>query len=50
MKRKDNLRLHVESLHFKNVFSYECDKCDQALGSKKALTRHKQRYHNNVWE
>ena len=49
MKRKDNLRLHVESLHFKNVFSYECDKCDQALGSKKALTRHKQRYHNNVW-
>ena len=25
--RKDNLRRHIESKHFPNVFSYQCSEC-----------------------
>ena len=43
MKSSGNLKSHVESKHFPNVFSYQCHVCNVTLGTKKALYRHRQR-------
>jgi len=40
-----NVRNHVEAVHFPNVFSYSCDFCGKAVGSKNALSIHMTRMH-----
>ena len=42
-----NVRNHVEAVHFPNVFSYSCDFCEKAVGSKNALSIHMTRMHKN---
>jgi len=42
---RNNTRNHVESHHFPNMFSYECDQCDQVFGSKSNFAMHKSRKH-----
>lgn len=44
-KAKENIMQHIESKHFPDMFSYPCSECAVVLGTKKALYRHKQRYH-----
>jgi len=36
---------HVESQHFPNIFSYECDQCDLVLDSRNKLNNHKRLKH-----
>ena len=45
MKRRDNLRTHVEDQHFRDLFSYPCPDCPMILGSKKTFYNHKQYAH-----
>jgi len=42
-----NVRNHVEAVHFPNVFSYSCEFCEKAVGSKNALSIHMTRMHKN---
>ena len=48
MKRRDNLRTHVEDQHFRDVFSYPCPDCPMILGSKKLFYNHKHSAHKNL--
>ena len=45
MNKKSNIRQHVESKHFPNLFSYQCPECSHVVGSRKALERHRQNRH-----
>ena len=45
MKKKDNLKRHIESKHFPNIFSYQCPDCFTVLGTRKALERHRENSH-----
>ena len=38
-------RNHVESHHFPNMFTYQCDQCDQMFGTKNKFANHKSREH-----
>jgi len=40
-------RNHVESQHFPNTFSYQCDQCDSVFSTKCNFTMHKSRKHKN---
>ena len=44
-QQKRDTRNHIESVHFPNSFTYECQFCDMVLNTNKALARHKERYH-----
>ena len=44
-RSKHEVMCHVESKHFPNTFSYQCEQCDMMLGTRTALTRHMQRTH-----
>ena len=46
-ERRYRVRNHVESKHFPNTFSYQCQQCDTVLGTNTALYRHVQRVHKN---
>jgi len=39
---------HVESQHFPNIFSYQCDICDLVLDSRNKLNNHKRLKHKKV--
>ena len=45
---RSDVKDHIESIHFPNSFSYQCQYCDHVVGTNKALTRHVQRLHKNV--
>ena len=45
MKKKDNLKRHIESKHFPNIFSYQCPDCSTVLGTRRALERHRENSH-----
>ena len=47
--RKTDLKNHIESKHFPNMFSYQCPECSHVVGTKKALQRHKDRSHPKHW-
>jgi len=47
-KSRANVRNHVESKHFTNLFIYECDICGKTAASQQALHRHKSSYHKTV--
>ena len=47
-KSRANVRNHVESKHFTNLFVYECDVCGKTAASQQALHRHKSSYHKPV--
>jgi len=47
-KSRANVRNHVESKHFTNMFVYECDICGKTAASQQALHRHKSSYHKTV--
>ena len=42
-RKKDNLKRHIESKHFPNIFSYQCPVCCISLGTRDALQNHKKR-------
>ena len=42
-----DLRDHIESKHFPNVFSYQCPDCDVVVNTNKAYRIHKSRKHRN---
>jgi len=42
---KTNVRNHVESKHFPNVFSYTCEQCGQSFPSKNNVQLHRSRVH-----
>jgi len=44
-RQKSDVRNHIESKHFPNMFSYSCDQCDYVAGTNKALSRHVQNVH-----
>ena len=44
-KSRTLVRLHVESIHFPNTFSYICPGCEKAFGTNKAFIMHKNRAH-----
>ena len=39
------VRLHVESKHFPNTFTFNCPKCDVTVGTKKGLQNHIRKHH-----
>ena len=43
--RKRDIRNHIESKHFPNSFSYQCQYCNTTVGTNKALSRHVERFH-----
>ena len=45
---RSNVRNHVESKHFPNVFVYNCDVCQKTLNSKQALQQHKSKICNKI--
>ena len=44
LSRRD-VRNHVESFHFPNLFTYNCPICGMQMKTKKALNGHKYTYH-----
>ena len=44
---RTNVRNHVESKHFPNMFSYACELCGQAFPSKNNVQLHRSRVHKN---
>lgn len=42
---KTDVRYHVESKHYPNHFSYNCQYCDHVLGTFIAMKRHVQAHH-----
>ena len=49
-KSVTNVRNHVESKHFPNMFDYQCNQCEMTVGTRKALDSHRQRNHKNMIE
>ena len=45
MRDRSNIKRHIESKHFPNVFSYQCPECSHVVGTKQALLKHKNRIH-----
>jgi len=43
--QKNNMTIHVESVHFPGVFVYSCKFCQKTLNTKKALYGHVNSYH-----
>ena len=44
LKRRDNILRHIESKHFPNLFTYQCNECPLTFGSKSALYTHKHKH------
>jgi len=42
---RTNVRNHVESKHFPNVFSYECEHCGESFPSKSIVQQHRHKMH-----
>ena len=42
---RTNVRNHVESKHFPNVFSYECEHCGESFSSKSIVQQHRHKMH-----
>jgi len=47
-KASYNTRNHVESHHFPNMFSYQCDQCDKSFATKSNFLMHRSRKHKPV--
>ena len=47
-KASYNTRNHVESHHFPNMFSYQCDQCDKSFATKSNFSMHRSRKHKPV--
>ena len=43
--QKNNMMIHVESVHFPGMFVYSCKFCPKTLNTKKALYGHVNNYH-----
>ena len=43
--QKNNMMIHVESVHFPGMFAYSCKYCPKVLNTKKALYGHVNNYH-----
>ena len=43
--QKNNMMIHVESVHFPGMFVYTCKFCHKTLNTKKALYGHVNNYH-----
>jgi len=45
---RNNVRNHVESKHFPNLFVYKCDLCEKTVPSKASLQMHKHKAHRHL--
>lgn len=45
--QKVNLVKHIESVHFPDMFSYECKYCDKTFNAKNSLYAHVSRTHKS---
>ena len=46
--QKNNVRNHVESIHFAGSFVYNCDHCDKSFNGKNSLSVHLSTYHRSL--
>ena len=44
-KTRTHVRNHVESIHFPNTFTYNCDICGKEFGTNNAFSVHRKRMH-----
>ena len=44
MRDRSNIKRHIESKHFPNVFSYQCPECPHVVGTKRALQKHREHW------
>ena len=44
---RGNALRHIESLHFKGLFTYSCDKCEHVSMSENAHNSHMRNIHRN---
>ena len=44
-EQKNNMVIHVESVHFPGMFVYTCKFCGKTVNTKKALYAHVSQYH-----
>ena len=43
-----NVRNHVESIHYPNTFVYNCPHCDRIVNTRKALQVHVSKEHKRI--
>jgi len=46
--QKNNIRKHIEGVHFTGSFVYKCDLCNKDFNGKNSLSTHMYKYHGNV--
>jgi len=46
--QKNNIRNHIEGVHFPGQFVYKCDQCNKDFNGKNSLSVHLSKYHGNV--
>ena len=42
---RSHVRNHVESKHFPDIFTYECDQCDKTFSTKNGVANHRSAVH-----
>ena len=45
--QKNNIRKHLEGVHFAGHFVYKCSFCDKAFNGKNSLSTHMYKYHSS---
>merc|ERR1712096_70252 len=45
--QKNNIRKHIEGVHFKGHFIYKCEMCNKDFNGKHSLSVHLSRFHGN---
>jgi len=46
--QKNNIRKHIEGVHFTGSFVYKCNLCNKDFNGKNSLSTHMYKYHGNV--
>ena len=44
---RSHVRNHVESKHFPDIFTYECDQCDRTFPTKNGVANHRSQAHKS---
>jgi len=44
-KTSTNVKFHIESKHFPNMFTYTCEECEMTFGTNTGLNIHRRRHH-----
>ena len=46
--QKNNIRNHIEGVHFPGQFVYKCELCNKDFNGKNSLSVHVSKYHGNT--